>query len=50
MIVARGLIEADVKKIEPKEILALLWCYSTVTDFARLRGISTLHPRITAIW
>lgn len=24
--------------------------YSTVTDFARLRGWSTLQPRITAIW
>ena len=24
--------------------------YSTVTDFAKLRGWSTLHPRITAIW
>jgi hypothetical protein len=23
--------------------------YSTVTDFARLRGWSTLHPRITAM-
>ena len=23
--------------------------YSTVTDFARLRGWSTLHPRFTAI-
>jgi len=25
-------------------------CYSTVTDFARLRGWSTLQPRRTAIW
>ena len=24
-------------------------CYSTVTDFARLRGWSTLHPRFTAM-
>ncbi len=24
--------------------------YSTVTDFARLRGWSTLQPRITAMW
>ncbi len=24
--------------------------YSTVTDLARLRGWSTLQPRITAIW
>jgi hypothetical protein len=24
--------------------------YSTVTDFARLRGMSTLQPRITATW
>jgi hypothetical protein len=23
--------------------------YSTVTDFARLRGMSTLQPRITAM-
>ena len=25
-------------------------CYSTVTDLARLRGQSTLHPRLTAMW
>lgn len=24
--------------------------YSTVTDLARLRGQSTLHPRSTAMW
>lgn len=24
--------------------------YSTVTDFARLRGWSTSHPRRTAMW
>ncbi len=24
--------------------------YSTVTDFARLRGWSTLHPRMIAMW
>jgi hypothetical protein len=24
--------------------------YSTVTDFARFLGWSTLHPRSTAIW
>ena len=24
--------------------------YSTVTDFAKLRGWSTLRPRLTAIW
>ena len=24
--------------------------YSTVTDFARLRGLSTSVPRITAVW
>jgi len=24
--------------------------YSTVTDLARLRGWSTLQPRITAMW
>ncbi len=24
--------------------------YSTVTDLARLRGMSTLQPRMTAMW
>ena len=30
--------------------LARRWTYSTVTDFARLRGWSTSHPRRTAMW
>ncbi len=33
-----------------KDPLATLQSYSTVTDFARLRGWSTSHPRRTAIW
>jgi hypothetical protein len=33
-------------------LLQTAYCklYSTVTDFAKLRGWSTLQPRITAMW
>jgi hypothetical protein len=27
-----------------------VFCYSTVTDFARLRGLSTSVPRQSAAW
>ncbi len=36
------------KMIRPFLQLCLI-CYSTVTDFAKLRGWSTLQQRITAI-
>ena len=40
-----ALHSASLKVVQP------FWqSYSTVTDLARLRGWSTLHPRITATW
>jgi hypothetical protein len=30
--------------------ILLLKVYSTVTDFARLRGLSTSVPRASAVW
>ena len=34
----------------PNEGLARAGHYSTVTDFARLRGLSTSVPRARAVW
>jgi len=36
----------------PEWMTGIIWegIYSTVTLFAKLRGWSTLHPRITAKW
>jgi hypothetical protein len=34
----------------PERERGRLAVYSTVTDFARLRGWSTSHPRRTAMW
>jgi len=39
------------KKIKKNDVLIYpAGYYSTVTDLARLRGQSTLHPRKTAMW
>ena len=38
------------KKIYKLLLLFKIKYYSTVTDLAKLRGWSTLHSRITAMW
>ena len=45
-----GYVSAFGTKKKSSSLSCSFSVYSTVTDFAKLRGWSTLQPRITAIW